>query len=100
MRQILDANAKAGRTPSSPAELSRMIGADKSGLTKMLTGDQPSYKYTRQICDVLGIDEPMIANPAIVEEDEWNRTVAAAKALPPDQQRRLLKALKALLEAS
>lgn len=95
--QALKANERAGRSPDSPAALARAIGADKSGLNKMLVGDQPSYKYAKQICEVLGIDEPMVPNPAIVEDDEWDRAVAAARALPLEQQRKFLRALKALV---
>lgn len=101
MRQTLDANLKAGRSPSTPAELARAVGADKSGLNKMLLGDQASYKYTKQICDVLSIGKPYEENAAvsdaIIQEDEWERTVADARALSPDQQRRALRALKALV---
>jgi hypothetical protein len=100
VRQVLEDNAKNGRQPANPAELARMVGASKTGLLKMLNTDQPTYKYTKQICDVLRIDLPMIANPSIpeIEDDEWDRTVAAAKRLPIDEQRRFLRTLKALVE--
>jgi hypothetical protein len=100
--QVLDRNLKAGRSPSSPTELARAVGAHKTGMLRMLGSDQATYKYVRQICEVLDIPEPTKENSEIssvfVEEDEWSAAVAAAKALPPDQQRRALRALKALVD--
>jgi hypothetical protein len=77
-----------------------MIGADKGGFQKMMETDQASYKYTRQICEVLPIEPAMINNPAIepVGADEWALTVAAVKALPDAEQHRLLRMLKAAVE--
>lgn len=97
--EALRENSRNGRTPRNRAELARAIGADKAGLGKMLDTEQPTYKYVRQICEVLHIDEPTIANPAI-EADELSRAVAHVRSLPTDQQRRILRILRAALDES
>lgn len=74
-----------------------MVGADKSGMLRMLDGEGSSYRYTRQICELLGVDEPMVENPAITQ-DEWDRAVALARSLPLEQQRRALRILRAVLD--
>lgn len=60
-------NAKAGREPANPTELSRVLGADKAGIHKMLLTEQQASKYVRGTCKVLGLEEPMVP----VADDEW-----------------------------
>lgn len=70
-----------------------MIGADKGGLHEALHGDQATYKYARQISDILGIGDAMIDNPALTE-DEWDAAVAKIRAMPPERQRQVLAILR------
>lgn len=93
----LHANRAAGRSPSTPSELARVVGADKAGLIEMLKGDQATSRYARQICDVLGIEPAMVINPSI-ENEELETAIAALRALPPARQRRALSILETLLK--
>lgn len=97
VRAALHANLAAGRSPRTASELARMIGADKAGLSTMLKTDQRTYRYAREICDVLGIEEAMVANPA-VEPDELERAVEILRKLPFKEQRQALAILEALLK--
>ena len=93
---ILEANERAHKTPSSVAELARMIGADKGGLHTMLYSDQATYKYAQQINDVLGIADAMVDNPALTE-DEWASAVRLMRDMPEERQRQALAILRTFL---
>lgn len=96
-RKVLDvlaANEATGRTPASIRELSRMIGADPAGIGRMLSGNQPSNKFTRKICALLGIDEPMIERP--VARDELDEVIESLRRLSPERRKRALEMLRLL----
>jgi hypothetical protein len=78
-----------------------MIKADKGGLSRMLDSAQESYKYAKQISDLLNIPHAMIANPELTdgaEIDEWSIYVARVKALPEARQKKYLRMLQLALE--
>lgn len=91
----LEVNSRTGRPPKNPAELARLIGADKGGLHKMLTSKQDTYKYARQISDVLSLGDAMVENPEITE-DEWDHVVRAMRGKPLEQQRQAIRVLRTL----
>lgn len=94
----LEQNRKANRAPRGRAELARMIKADKGGLTRMLDSHQDTYKYAKQVSEVLGIPYAKVDNPELtdgVTADEWDTIVATIKKLPEDEQRRLLRVFQA-----
>lgn len=101
--EALEANARSGRRPRSRKELARLIRADPAGLNRVLDGDQGSYKYAKQISELLAIPPAQVDNPELsdgpIQEDEWSRTVAAAKSLPESEQRKLLRMFRAALDA-
>lgn len=76
-----------------------MIGADKGGLNVMLGTAQASYKFTKQICEVLGLELPMVENPA-VEPDELDRTVADLRGLPPEEVADMLPQIRMMIDAA
>lgn len=98
--EALAHNLRSGRAPSSRAELARMIGADKGGLGRMLDGDQPTYKYAKPICDVLGIEPATIENPRVlqIEQDELDRAIADVRALPKSAHLRAARMIRAWLD--
>lgn len=102
--QALEDNKRRGVAPGNRAELARMVKADKGGLKTMLDGDQASYKYARQISDLLGIPDAMTANPELTQNgvgaDEWAEAVARARTLPPDEQRRALRMFRAAIDVA
>jgi len=98
VRSALRSNLAAGRSPSSPSELAEAVGAHKTGLLKMLKTEQATYRFVREICDVLDIEPAMIANPAVEPEDAVERSIAALRELPPRKQRRALAILEALIK--
>lgn len=97
VRAALRSNLAAGRPPKTASELADVIGAHKTGLLKMLKSEQGTYRYVREICDVLKIDEAMVPNPA-VEPDEVERCIAELRQLPPKKQRRAVAILEALIK--
>lgn len=75
-----------------------MIKADKGGLTRMLDSHQDTYKYAKQVSELLGIPYAKVDNPELtdgVTADEWDAIVATIKKLPEDEQRRLLRVFQA-----
>lgn len=99
--QAIERNRTAGVAPRSRSELARMIRADKGGLTRMLDGDQETYKYARQISELLGIPDAQVANPELdadVNEDEWAQLAARVRTLPDDVQRRAIRMIRAALD--
>lgn len=64
----------------------------------MLKTEQPTYRYVREICDVLGIEEAMIANPSVEPSEDVERCIAALRQLPIKQQRRAVAVLEALIK--
>lgn len=98
VRVALRANLVAGRSPKTASELAAKIGADKTGLLKMLKTEQATYRYVREICDMLHIEEAMIANPAVVPEEDIERLINELRQLPPRKQRRALAIIETLLK--
>lgn len=96
VRRVLESNRVAGRSPSTPTDLARAVGADKGGLFKMLAGEQRSYRYAAKINALLGIEDAMVPNPAI-EQEEWERALETARTLPPERQREALRAFRAAI---
>lgn len=89
----LEANRAAERPPRNEAELARTVGADKGGLHEVLHGDQATYKYARQISEILGIGDAMVNNPQLTD-DEWDVAVRRIKALSVERQRQALAILR------
>ena len=101
VEQALEANRKADQAPRARGELAQMIKADPGGLGRMLDGTQETYKYAKQISDLLGIPSAQVDNPELtdgVQDDEWSVAVARAKSLPQSEQRRLLRMFQAALK--
>ena len=74
------------------AELARRIGADKSGLKRFLETKQVSSKYVDAICEVLGIDLPLIDN---IPDDDLNEFVDELR--DPAERRKALEILRLVL---
>lgn len=77
-----------------------MVGADKTGMLKMLDTEQATSKYVREICELLKIEPAMIANPELPEEDEdeVERSISWLRGLPPKKQRKALALLETILK--
>lgn len=95
VRTQLELNQKAGRSPKNEAELARIIGADKGGLHTALHGTQVSYRYARQISDVLRIGDAMVPNASLgTPVDELDAAVRRIRELTPERQRQALAILR------
>lgn len=89
----LELNRSIDRPPRNEAELARTVGADKGGLHDVLHGEQATYKYARQIADLLGIGDAMVVNPELTD-DEWDVAVRRIRALSSDKQKQVLAILR------
>lgn len=98
VRAALHANLVAGRSPKTPSELAEAIGAHKTGLLKMLKTEQATYRYVREICAMLRIEEAMIGNPAVEPGDDVERCIAELRQLPAKKQRRAVALLELLVK--
>lgn len=101
VKRKLEDNRRAGRSPSTASELAKMVGAHKTGLLKMLDTDQPTYRYAPKICDVLGVEPAVIANPDLpeVSPDEVERVAERLRKLPEDKLRHALTMLESFMSA-
>ncbi len=93
VRAKLAENEAADVAPRNPTELAGLVHADKSGLIRMLSTPQRTYKYALKICALLGLDEPLIERS--VSDDEWGEMVSYVRSLPRERQRQALAVLRA-----
>lgn len=93
----LAANREAGLSPASPSELAEMIGVHKTGILRMLHGDNTTCRYAARICEVLGIAAAVVDNPHI-ERDELDRALEKLRALPAERQQQALRILETFFD--
>lgn len=94
-------NKRAGRSPSSIKQLAITIGADPSGLYRMLDTNQPTSRYVTQICDVLAVPIPVLPHPVIIEmigDEEFDRVVERMRHLTPARRKRAIAVVQSLLD--
>jgi hypothetical protein len=87
----LEENDAADRMPRNPAELARMLKADKAGMyaTFDLERDPPqmSSSYVDAICDLLDIGPPMVESN---EDAELEADLEIIRHMPADARRDLM----------
>ena len=102
MRKI-ETNRVAGSPPVTASELARMVGAHKTGLLKMLTTDQPTYRYAPRICEVLVVPTAVVDNPELPEVsqrdiDDMEAAFAKIRAQPEARRRHAMAVLKTFID--
>lgn len=64
----------------------------------MLKTDQATYRFVGEICEVLGIEEAMVPNPAVEPDENVERCIAELRQLPLKKQRRAVAMLEAIVK--
>lgn len=97
----LAGNRRAGRKPSTIKQLAQQIGADPSGLYRMLDGPQPTSRYTAKISEALAVPPPVAPHPVLLEmigDEEFDRVVERMRHLSPARRKRAIAVVQTLLD--